>query len=299
MPLIGWYCPDGETTTLAECYDSCRMGERCLTLPTLMLMGQEREWNGVASTTQLIDGTMYVYLKLTQDYYSDPQDRAFMIQGTKHHAELEKVAEELGMPAEIALSGDRDIFDLVEFEHGVPILTDYKLWGSFKIAKALGIVEGGKIPSPDGAVYKSSGKWGKAGSPKMVNSWIQDPDKADNHEAELQLNRYRVMLHDMHGIKIDRMVLQVTVRDGNTFVATNRGVSKNIYRIPVQKMDDEYVRSFFMHKQYSLAQAMDNEAVPYPCDPTESWEGIRCERYCEVWEHCSKGRTIHNIGRKN
>ena len=112
--LREFICPDGAHVPVESCLKGCRMGERCLTLPTLKLISKEREWNGVASTTQLLDGTMSAYLKLTKDYAVDPDSRAFMLQGTKHHKELEIVAKELGLPAEIPLSGDRDIFDLIE-----------------------------------------------------------------------------------------------------------------------------------------------------------------------------------------
>jgi len=92
------------------------MEERCLTLPTLTLISEEREWNGIASTTQLLNGTMMEFLKLTQPYVVDPDKRAFMLAGTKHHASLEEFAKKLGLPAEIALNIDRDIFDLLEPE---------------------------------------------------------------------------------------------------------------------------------------------------------------------------------------
>jgi len=42
MSLEGFYCPDKELITVQECLSKCRMGERCLTLPTLKLISQER-----------------------------------------------------------------------------------------------------------------------------------------------------------------------------------------------------------------------------------------------------------------
>lgn len=268
------------------------MAQRCLTLPTLKMVGEQRQWNGVASTTQLLNGTMHEYLKLTKDYAVEPKSRAFMLQGTKHHANLEEVARQLGMAAEIALSDDRDIFDVLEIEGTEIVLTDYKLWGSFKVAQAKGLVQTGKQPDPSGEVYRSSGKWGKAGSPKMVPIFEPDPDKADNMEAEHQLNHYRVMLKDKFGVTINRMQLQVTVRDGGTYVAKNRGVTELVYMIPIPIIDDGEIRDYFNYKQACLAFAMEH-GWSEVCNDHECWGGRRCKGYCDVWMHCTKGRGEH------
>lgn len=269
------------------------MAERCLTLPSLKLISKEREWNGVASTTQLLNGTMYEYLRLTQPYYVDPDSRAFMLAGIKHHGALEEVAKELGLPSEVALSIDRDIFDLVEVEEEGLILTDYKLWGSFKVAMALGIVETGKKPDPSGAVYKSTGKWGKAGSPKMVGEFAQKPALADNWETELQLNRYRIKLEDL-GVKVARMQLQVTVRDGGLFIAEQRGVYRKIYRIPVKFLDNLEVGTYFAVKDTHLKEAL-MKGWSEPCGSKECWDGIRCKDYCDVAQFCPKGKLVKTL----
>ena len=295
--LAGFWCPDGEQVQLEDCLEGCRLGERCLTLPTLVSISREREWSGIASTTQLLNGTMLEYLKLTKPYYVDPDSRAFMLQGTKHHKGLEQVAKELGLAAEIPMSIDRDIFDLIEFEDKKLVLTDYKLWGSFKLVKVLGIEEVGKQPDPGGAVYKASGKWGKEGSPKMIPVFKQVPEKADNWEVELQLNRYRIMLEAL-GLTVHRMELQVTVRDGGLYIAHNRGVYKNIYRIPIRKLDDQDVKYYFMEKAKFLSAALEEDRWDIPCNSKENWGGIRCERYCDISDHCSRGRLVKFIGGK-
>jgi len=259
-------------------------------------MSKERDWTGIASTTQLLNGTMLEYLKLTQPYYVDPNSRAFMLQGSKHHKALEEVAKELGLPAEIALSIDRDIFDLLEQEDGEYVLTDYKLWGSFKVAKALGVVAVGKQPDPSGERYKVTGKWGKAGTPKMVPAFAHIPEEANNWEVELQLNRYRIMLEEL-GVSIKRMQVQATVRDGGLAIAYSRGVMRNIYRIPVLRLEDDTVRSYFTMKEQDLSYALEH-GWSIPCDDAESWEGLRCKRYCDVALYCPKGKLVKSIGGK-
>jgi len=287
--MLEWFkCPDGKIIPVKDCLQECRMEERCLTLPTLLLISEEREWNGVASTTQLLNGTMLEFLKLTQPYVVDPDKRAFMLAGTKHHAGLEEFANKLGLPAEIALNIDRDIFDLLEPDNGGYTLTDYKLWGSFKVAKALGIVEVGKQPDPSGATYKTSGRWGKAGDAKLVPVFQQMPQEADNWEAELQLNRYRIMLEE-RGIKINRMQLQVTVRDGGLAIAHSRGLTRNTYRIPIKMLDDGKVLSYFDDKAAKLAKALEQGSWDEPCNERECWDGVRCRDYCEVARNCPKG----------
>jgi len=288
--MLEWFqCPDKELIPVKGCITKCRMDERCLTLPTLKLISTERKWNGKPSTTQLLNGTMYEFLKLTQPYAVDPDSRAFMLAGTKHHQALEKVAKELNLPSEVALSMDRDIFDLLEDEDGELVLSDYKLWGSFKVAKALGIVDVGKQPDPSGAVYKSSGKWGKAGDPKMVSVFQAMPQEADNWEAEYQQNNYCNKLEDV-GVNLKRMQLQVTVRDGGTSIAYSRGIIKNTYRIPIPRLDRDVIDEYFGHKEKALLTALEQGSWDEPCNNAESWEGRRCDKkYCEVWHYCPKG----------
>ena len=291
--LVGFYCPDKERVLLSVCLKSCRMGSRCLTLPTLGIMSKDRVWNGTASTTMLLNGTRESCLKITKEYYINPQSRAWSVQGSKHHQGLEDKAKELGLAAEVPLSIDRDIMDLLELEDGAIVLSDYKLWGSYHVVKAIGIVEAGKIPDPSGGCYKSSGKWGKAGTVKMINSYVIDPDKADNWETEMQLNNYRIKLAAL-GIKVDRMRIQATVRDGSTIVAYSRGVNENIYMIPVKVLLDDEVKHYFMVKQDLLHEALST-GVTDPCTPRESWEFKKCKEYCDVWEYCDQGIALRSM----
>lgn len=295
MPLEGFICPDRAKIKLEDCFKECRMGERCQEEPDLHLIAQEREWKGVASTTQLLNGTMLEFLKLTKPYYVDPDSRAFMLAGTKHHKALEDIAKELNLPVEIAMSGDRDIFDLLVFEGKTICIVDRKMWGSFKVAKALGIVETGKQPDPSGECYKTNSKWGRAGSAKMIPVFGQDPAKADNWEAELQLNRYRVMLKEKVGLIAEKLYLRVLVRDGGLYTSKDRGVLRNTYKIPVKILPDQYVTEYFEYKADCLESALE-KGWDMPCNNQECWDGMRCNHFCDLWEHCPKGILVHQIG---
>jgi len=262
------------------------------------MVGQERVWQGIASTTQLINGTLQEFLKLTNDYAVDPDSRAFMIAGTQHHSGLEFIAKTLNLPSEVALSGDRDIFDLLEPEEDGYVLSDYKLWGSFKVAKALGMTKTGTKPDPSGAVYLSNSKYGSKGSPKMVNVFAIVPENIDNWEAEYQLNRYRVKLKALCGLELRRLQLQVTVRDGGLAVARSRGITRNIYRIPVKRLDDSDVLGYFAYKDANLMQALAQGHWDTPCTQSETWEGNRCAEYCDVVGFCPQGKLIQKLNKK-
>jgi len=232
---------------------------------------------------------MLSFLKITQPYAIDPDDMAFSIHGTLAHSQLEEQAKELGMVAELSATLDgRNVADLIEKDNGDITLTDYKTWGSYRVARALGIVETGKQPDPSGEVYKSSGKWGKAGSPKMVPVFRAMAQEADNYEAELQLNRYALMLEPM-GIFATKMRVHAIVRDGGLVIAKSRGVDRNTYLIPVERLDREMVEEYFHKKEMDLLKALELGKWTIPCDNRECWDGVRCRNYCEVVQYCPKG----------
>lgn len=289
--LLNFICPDKYEISTQSCLASCRMEHRCLTLPTLKMIATTREWSGEPSTTQCLNGTMEEYLKLTKPFSVVPESKAFMLAGTKHHKALEDVARELGLPAEIALNVDKDIFDLLEFEEDKLVMTDYKLWGSYKVAKVLGIVKVGTQPDPTGAVYKTNSRWGKAGEPKMVPVFARKPELEDNLETELQQNRYKLLLKKI-GVDIHRMQLQVTVRDGGIALAYSRGVYQNIYLIPVKELEPDIVEGYFEMKKTALIGAMIH-GWSTPCDSRECWEGRKCQAYCDVWHYCPRGVQEH------
>jgi len=272
MPPKWIVCPKTEIPIkINDCISNCT--DRCLTLPTIKAITEQRKWTGSPSTTQLLNGTMIEFLKITNDYIIDPQNRAFALLGTRHHQMLEVTAKEMNLPSEIALGPDgHDVFDLLEPENGSWTLTDYKTWGSYRMVRALGIVKNGK---------------GKD------TTFVIDPTTIDLRESELQLNNYRIMLEG-HGLKVGKMQLQVTVRDGGLQIARTRGITKNIYLIPIKRLDNNEVYNYFEWKKEKLLSALsiyktDPDYVPEPCNDEECWNGVRCRGYCEVSQYCPKG----------
>ena len=294
--LKGFICPDGARVDKQECFSKCRMGQRCLTLPTLVSVGSDREWTGTPSTTQSINGTRLEFLKLTEDYYIDPFNQAFALLGTRHHGMLEVVATKLNVLTEEKLSEEvSGILDLVEPDGELAdwyILTDYKTAGSYKVASAIGMIKIGKAPDPSGELYKSTGKWGKAGTPKMIDKFGISPDMANMWDWELQLNNYCLMVEAV-GFPISKIRIQATVRDGGTIAAKSRGIIENIYMIPVKRLDDKEVRWYFASKADLLRTSMSTGQMPPPCSEQERWDGKRCQGYCDVWQYCDLGQEAH------
>ena len=101
----------------------------------------------------------------------------------------------------------------------------------------------------------------------------------------MQINRYRIM-HENVGLKVNRMKMQVVVRDGNTFTASSRGIDKSVYMIDIPRIDDDIVMDYFSIKSAFLLDCIENNKLPVKCSERECWNGNKCEKYCNVREFC-------------
>ncbi len=285
MPAKWFICPDNRKIEIQDCLNNCRMKARCANRSYLRLVSSERVWTGTPSTTQLISGTMYAYLKLTKDYPIYPGDRAFMIHGTKGHAMLEAMDDEQSFLEErLNLEGGiTGIADSIEIENRITTLWDVKTSGSYKICKAIGIFQ---YDHPTGEVFQSGTR---KGEPKTVKMFSQSDQLKDTWDWGLQLNLYRIMFEKTYG-HVDTMKIFCVVRDGGTWIAFNRGVYNNTYVIPIQRLNDEEVLGYFEKKRKDLLKALDQKEWQIPCNEQENWGGLRCDRYCEVSEYCPLGK---------
>lgn len=292
MPLTRFICPDNVEIPIGECLKSCRLGTRCLTLPTLILIAAtERPWDGKPSTTRLLNGTMLEYLRITTEYASSPKSRAFALLGSNHHDRLARITGEWESEKSVGngVPGTLDILEQDEAKPGHHILTDYKTFGSFRVAKVLGLVKETK-PHPT-EVYARSGTWGKAGTPKRMVTFKVDPQAVEMPDEILQLNHYRVLAEEQ-GYPISRMQLQITVRDGGLQVATERGVTESMYLVPVPRLRDETVKNYFSAKREALLWAISHKTPPQPCNERENWNTRRCRDYCEMAKACPLGQQV-------
>lgn len=271
MPLTMFKCPDGKTRTTKGCLERCpRLEGRCLSLPALHDIGWQREWTGEASTTMLLNPTRLEYLKLTCDYAIDPTDRAFALLGTRHHKRLELVAQKIeGLIAEKKLdsddvqkhSGILDLLEPDELQEGYYKLIDHKSWGSYAVAKILGRGNNGEY---------------------------------ERTQAALQLNDYRLKAEKL-SFKISRLMIQATVRDGGTFIAKKNNVPEKMLMIPIERLDDEFVVSYFSDKNKALMDALKNKELPPMCDYEGRWANRRCKGYCDVASFCPEGRAMNKM----
>ena len=282
MPQIGFICTDGQTIPFDQCYNDCRIADqhpakRCMALRNLRMIGEAREWSGKPSVTQLLKGTRESYLEITKPYYINPQDAIFRIIGTKAHAELDKYTgdNEIG-EIRLELEGITGAFDYYHDQ----CLYDSKTYGSYKVMKCLGIE---MVSEPTGEIYKTGPKKGQMKTKKMPRQGVPDLT-----EQALQLNMYRLMLQDS-GFPVQKMFLDIAVRDGGIQVATTRGVKQNAYLIEVPFMDDDSVLAHFRAKRDALLTALETGITPSPCSIDERWQGRKCQSYCNVAAWCDLG----------
>lgn len=275
-------CPDGQEVEIKDCLTRCRMTERCLSLPTLRMIAEQREFTGKPSVTQLLKGTMEAYLHIKHDdLIMVPQEQLFRILGTKSHLALEEYTEnelsEERLHSEIA-SGAFDLYDAES-----KTLYDYKTWGSYKVAKALGIE---MVDVETGEIYKTGAKKGKPKTRKEAKL----TGVIDNKDTELQLNYYRILLEEA-GFEVKKMLVEAIVRDGGTYIAFGRGITENGYLIPIRRLNDGEVIKYFTMKAEQLKHALEYD-VAEPCTAEERWEDRKCQKYCDVAKHCNHGKQF-------
>jgi len=294
MPLTHFECPDGELVKLQDCLDKCRMECRCVSKPTLVLMSRQRTWKGKISTTQGFNGTRYEFLRITRDYSERPCDRAFALLGTFHHLKLqgacpaEGIAEEFLEDAEG--TGIADYYDSDECA-----LWDFKTMGAWRVAKVTGrskIEE--EIPEgqPGHGLFASGPR---KGTPRTRSSWgMVEPD---DWELRMQLSRY-AMMYEAAGFPVKGLYVQVTVRDFGARTPVQYGIHRQIYVLKINRIPAAEVQKYYNERQAALVKAVDTGQMPPACNVRETWDGIRCARFCPVWRDCDKGWKAHETPQK-
>jgi hypothetical protein len=290
MPAKFFICPDRQTIPITDCLklSGCRMKERCATIPYLKAISFDREYRGV-SPSMAGNSARLIYLRAITDYAIDPMDRTWSILGIAVHEKLSALRYVTNVLSEEKLSneqmeGTADLLEIDEENQRFHLLTDYKTYGSYKVAKCLGLKQEQKpLLNEDGSpILLKSGK--NKGKPKTESVTKCDPEKADLKFEILQVNRYRIFFENS-GFPISRMRLQVMVRDGGLYVAKGRGITQNLYLIPIPRMDDVEVLYFYDELQRSVDEAFANDWAPR-CTAEENWDGRRCDGFCEVSEAC-------------
>lgn len=290
MPAVGFKC-FGKNIEFAQCLAECPFADkfpagRCLSKRTLRFIAEQREWNGVPSTTQLLKGTREAAFEILYPYYIDPQQSIFRIIGTKSHGLLEQYvgSNELGeerLKDEIS-SGAFDFYDSETCD-----LYDTKTSGSYKVRKALGLYQ---VDVPTGEVYKTGANKGK---PKTKKEW-REGGYRDCLDWKIQLNDYRMKL-ESYGFPVRKMFIEAFPRDGGVKAAAMNGVDQNALLLPINKIPDRHIRAYMMDKSSRLLNAIETKFIPPKCRPRETWNGRKCQGYCNVSEYCQMANKLEEV----
>lgn len=288
MPYTKFICPDSYEIPIEECLEKCRLeGKmnpvtgmpyvpcgRCLSVPTLRKVAQQREWTGKPSTTQCLRGTRESYLMLTKDYAIDPKSMMFALLGTQTHANLEEGMGETDIGEQRLDDGvSTGAFDYYSPENG-GTLFDYKTYGSYVAAKTMGM----------GSRKVLVGHY-KNGKPRY-KTVITYGNAKHMFDLAVQMNDYRMKINKVLNLPVANMVCEVIVRDGNTYMATSRGITENAYLIPVGKISDRWMERYMKKKSGDLIKALETGTMPPPCKTRECWGGNKCEKFCPVNKWC-------------
>ena len=263
-----------------------------------------REFKGV-SPSMAGNGPRLIYLTAISDIAVDPQQQTWAMMGLYVHNKLSYHKYTQDVMSEVKLrddeaSGIADVLEKDENREGYYILSDYKTYASYKAAKVMGLVKHGKQVVLDNngmpVVYlRNIPKYGiKAGEPKLEDHFIIDEKKAQNHDVTLQLNRYRIFFNQ-HGYKISKLQIMITPRDANTINAKKRGITKNLYIVQIPIIEDRVVLGYYRKLSEEVTHAFLHGTIRR-CNKWESWDGVRCQSYCNVAAECKMmddGKLFH------
>ena len=287
MPAERFICPDGQEYPFGECLIECRLGSRCMFLPTLQAIARSQERGPDFTVTELIGGVREAYLKRIHHYALDPQDQILALQGTGVHHLLQqcsnvRILQEIRLQGE-GYSGQFDMYgQLLSMERDT--LGDVKVTSSYKIMKALGMYQ---EEIPTGGVYLSGLR---KGQPRKRKIWRSDGVR---HVLEwaLQLNAYRFLLSH-YGLSVKKMVIQAICRDSSLRVAQERGLDRSVYLISIRKISDHWIQRYLLKKKELLKNALDSQQIPTICSRRERWNDRKCRDFCIVASNCDYAQSL-------
>jgi hypothetical protein len=168
-------------------------------------------------------------------------------------------------------SGQIDAYDSI-----TKTLIDFKFYGAFVLAKKLG-----HMPTygPTGEYYVRGEKKGKE---KWGNTW--KPCEPEILEPQRQLSYYKVLLEN-HGLKVDRLKLQMFLRGGLDKTAKEYGITRfsNPIYLPIIPKDE--IRAYMEEKYGALITALNTKTIPPVCE--DRWkDDLKCKQYCGANINC-------------
>ena len=67
---------------------------------------------------------------------------------------------------------------------------------------------------------------------------------------------------------------------------SDRGLDKHIYLIEIPKYDDEVLENKFLSARDELVQALETGNLPQQCSKEQTWDGRKCQSFCDVRHLC-------------
>lgn len=271
MPLVGFVCAaTGEEHPFDYCFRQC--SNRCHPLPVLAALSEERPHEpGVYHVTEVFNPPKVVYLHRHEDYYVEPESRAYVCFGTAYHLLMENGAKRLaalGIPDNAVL--EQSFRTEIVTPHGKAILAgradryepdtktlwDYKTEKLYSIKKYL------------------AGDW-----EGVKHVW--------------QLSAYRTFMFP----EAEHLRLSCLVKDHGYQAKVRDGI-KAIVNVDVPIIQSGLIREVVASKIGILLQNEADPSTIRDCTPEELWGGKRCEEYCPVNGYClqylsSRGRGTH------
>lgn len=285
MPATQFICPDNNVISIEDCLTKgCRLAKelpagRCLSIRTLRMVADQREWQGTPSTTQLIKGVREAYLEITGDYKINPQNSLYKVIGSKSSGFLDRYVdkEELGLES-LADEVSKGSFDFYDYTNGH--LFDTTTSSYFKVSKALGLRQ---VDVPSDELYKIGPK---KGTPKMKKEW-QFGGTRSILDWAIKINDYRCKLESI-GFPVNQMFIEAICRHGEVKSYIEGGDSLKGTIIAVSKIPDRHIQAYLRTKKAKLMYALITNVTPPKCKHRETWGGRKCEKYCNVADLCLK-----------
>ena len=172
-------------------------------------------------------------------------------------------------------SGQIDAYGYI-FSDDELAICDYKTTSGFKVMKALGVMS---TDVETEQVYKTGPKRGQHKTVKKLTT--------DNAHLcldwLLQQNHYRMLLEE-HGMKVDAMYIQAYIKDSPVRLPV--GYQHSQFVIKLGKISNHWLKEWFGRRKERIEEAIRNEELPPKCSDKDTWNGTKCERFCDVAHLC-------------
>lgn len=279
MPAVAFQCPNGDITPFKQCLQHC--DHRCMALPALVSAADQRPWRGKPSVTQLIKPTRQTYLEITNDYAVHPMGSIAAMIGTNSHKAFEE-HQPNGWLSEVRLEDDITSGQFDAYDCKNMVLWDWKFFGAFRVAKALGYTPRWKKRIIARGKDKGKEKWEQVFEPGGVR---------DVMEIAVQLNYYRYLM-EKHNLPVKKINVNMFIRGGIDATAKKYGITQAGYIVPINFISLHWVRTYMKAKYDALMRALDSGEIPAVCSKKERWDTSksypdrRCRDWCSVHEFC-------------